>query len=209
MEVSIETAAFEMQPFGIDLKSYLFAKGKPLIYSEQGLGGCTDNKKLPSNLDYVRVHPFSGCGGWYSSQLDPWKVSTVGARSSRDGVPLPPPSSSTYVFLGRFVRHTCRHSPSLVYMHVHSICIRCFRIDLLAQVTITAAAAAAAQAFSGTAEYILHAQSSKVAALPWGVWNPTCVLMRFAGAGVSCISAAAVSAAGRLGCGWGWAAVPH
>uniref|UniRef100_A0A383VZ49 GH18 domain-containing protein n=1 Tax=Tetradesmus obliquus TaxID=3088 RepID=A0A383VZ49_TETOB len=74
MEVSIETAAFEMQPFGIDLKSYLFAKGKPLVYSEQGIGGCTDNKRLPPSLDYIRVHPFSGCGGSYSSQLDPWKV---------------------------------------------------------------------------------------------------------------------------------------
>jgi hypothetical protein len=77
MEVSIETAAFEMQPFGIDLKSYLMQKNKPLIYSEQGIGGCTDNRKLPSSLEYVRVHPFSGCGGWYSSQLDPWKVSNV------------------------------------------------------------------------------------------------------------------------------------
>jgi hypothetical protein len=76
MEISIQTAAFEMQPFGIDLKAYLFNKGKPLIYSEQGLGGCTDNKKLAPSLEYIRVHPFSGCGGWYSSQLDPWKVSS-------------------------------------------------------------------------------------------------------------------------------------
>lgn len=43
MEVAIETAAFEFLYFGIDLKRLLFVYGKQLIFSEQGLGGLTDN----------------------------------------------------------------------------------------------------------------------------------------------------------------------
>lgn len=46
MEVSIQTAAFEFLYFGIDLKRLLFVDGKQLIYSEQGLGGLTDNGRL-------------------------------------------------------------------------------------------------------------------------------------------------------------------
>lgn len=74
MEKSIETAAFELQPFGIDLKAYLLSQDKPLVYSEQGLGGCTDNSKVAPDLDYVRIHPFAGSHPNYSGSLDPWKV---------------------------------------------------------------------------------------------------------------------------------------
>lgn len=75
MEVSIQTAAFEMQAFGIDLSTYLFAKNKQLIYSEQGLGGCERNK-VARTLDFVRVHPFSGLwpSGGFTPAVDPWSV---------------------------------------------------------------------------------------------------------------------------------------
>lgn len=75
MEVSIQTAAFELKPFGIDLSTYLFAKNKQLIYSEQGLGGCERNA-VAQTLDYVRIHPFSGLwpSGGYTTSVDPWKV---------------------------------------------------------------------------------------------------------------------------------------
>lgn len=45
MEISIQTAAFEFLYFGIDLKRMLFVAKKQLIYSEQGLGGLTDNAR--------------------------------------------------------------------------------------------------------------------------------------------------------------------
>lgn len=45
MEISIETAAFEFLYFNIDLKRMLFVENKRLIFSEQGLGGTTDNAR--------------------------------------------------------------------------------------------------------------------------------------------------------------------
>lgn len=72
MEVAIQTAAFELKYFGIDLKSLV--KTKPVIYSEQGIGGCTDNNTVAPDFDYLRNHPYSGSPPTYSAQLDPWLV---------------------------------------------------------------------------------------------------------------------------------------
>lgn len=74
METSIQTAAFEMLAFGIDLKELLFSKNKSLVYSEQGLGGTTDDCRIPPDLQYIREHPFSGAPPQYSDELDPWQV---------------------------------------------------------------------------------------------------------------------------------------
>eukprot|EP00882_Tetradesmus_deserticola_P031793 GHRQ01035964.1.p1 GENE.GHRQ01035964.1~~GHRQ01035964.1.p1 ORF type:complete len:140 (+),score=25.43 GHRQ01035964.1:387-806(+) len=77
METSIETAAFELLPFGIDLKELIFVKNKSISYSEQGLGGTTDNYRVPPNLTVVRSAPYAGSPPRYSAQLDPWKVSSA------------------------------------------------------------------------------------------------------------------------------------
>lgn len=61
-----------MRYFGINLHRY--SKTKPLIYSEQGVGGGTDDGKVAPDLDYLRKHPFAGTSTIYSAQLDPWKV---------------------------------------------------------------------------------------------------------------------------------------
>jgi len=78
MEVPIQTIAFEMQPFGIDLKTYLFKQNKKLVYSEQGLGGCGEGGKVAPDLAFVRKHPF--WGAWisqgYQADKDPWQVSS-------------------------------------------------------------------------------------------------------------------------------------
>ena len=57
-EVSLETAAFEFKSFGIDLRSYMFEKDKPFVYSEQGLGGCGSDGAPAASLDFVVKHPF-------------------------------------------------------------------------------------------------------------------------------------------------------
>eukprot|EP00878_Enallax_costatus_P021261 GHUV01022503.1.p1 GENE.GHUV01022503.1~~GHUV01022503.1.p1 ORF type:complete len:402 (+),score=62.90 GHUV01022503.1:1266-2471(+) len=68
-----QTVAFELTVFGIDLRKYL---KKPIIFSEQGLGGCTEGRKVAPDLNFVRIHPFYGA--WltngYSASVDPWKV---------------------------------------------------------------------------------------------------------------------------------------
>jgi hypothetical protein len=95
MEVPIQTLAHELAPFNISLRALLAgldARGRgsalnpgcaraappgtprALIYSEQGLGGTTDNAQLPPDLEYVRRNPFSGGPPAYSTALDPWKV---------------------------------------------------------------------------------------------------------------------------------------
>jgi hypothetical protein len=75
METTIETAAFELLPFGIDLKELIFVKNKLISYSEQGLGGTTDNYRVPASLAIMRNAPYAGSPPRYSSRLDPWKVS--------------------------------------------------------------------------------------------------------------------------------------
>jgi hypothetical protein len=74
METSIETAAFELLPFGIDLKELIFVKNKSISYSEQGLGGTTDNYRVPASLAIMRNAPYAGSPPRYSARLDPWKV---------------------------------------------------------------------------------------------------------------------------------------
>ena len=72
LEVSLQTAAWELRYFGIDLRRY--SKLKPLIYSEQGLGGCTDNNTIAPDLEYLQKHPYIGTPPTYSAKLDPWKI---------------------------------------------------------------------------------------------------------------------------------------
>ncbi|GBF89297.1 hypothetical protein Rsub_02174 [Raphidocelis subcapitata] len=73
-DVSAQTANFEFNSFGIDLKEYMFSKGKPFVFSEQGLGGCQSNDAVAPDLGYLAKHPFQGCwGGAYDPSRDPWK----------------------------------------------------------------------------------------------------------------------------------------
>lgn len=76
MGAATQTVAFELSAFGIDLRNYL---NKPIIFSEQGLGGCSERGKVAPSLDFMRIHPF--WGAWltqgYSTSVDPWKVRRV------------------------------------------------------------------------------------------------------------------------------------
>jgi len=84
MEVPIQTVAYEMKPFGIDLNAYLMKQNKQLIYSEQGLGGCTEGGRVAPDLAFVKKHPFWGVwpAGGYQPGQDPWKVSSSAALTS-------------------------------------------------------------------------------------------------------------------------------
>eukprot|EP00775_Hariotina_reticulata_P011691 gene11691-11835_t len=75
MEVPVQTIAFEMKPFGIDLNTYLKKQNKQLIYSEQGLGGCTEGARVAPDLAFVKKHPFWGAwlAGGYQPAKDPWR----------------------------------------------------------------------------------------------------------------------------------------
>lgn len=73
-EVSLRTVNFEFLSFGIDLRHYMFEKGKPFYYSEQGLGGCESNGQIAPSLAFVAKHPFWGIwAGQYSTSIDPWQ----------------------------------------------------------------------------------------------------------------------------------------
>jgi hypothetical protein len=75
LEVSAQTAAFEFGYFGISLRELWSVGGKPLIYSESGLGGCQGSRPAPS-LDFLRAHPFLGVwpSNGYAPGDDPWRV---------------------------------------------------------------------------------------------------------------------------------------
>ncbi|KIZ05779.1 hypothetical protein MNEG_2178 [Monoraphidium neglectum] len=73
-EVSAATVNFEFLSFGIDLRTYMFQKNKPFVYSEQGLGGCQSNGQIAPSLPWVAKHPFWGLWpGQYETKLDPWQ----------------------------------------------------------------------------------------------------------------------------------------
>jgi len=72
MEVSIQTVAFELAAFGIDLKNYL---NKPFVYSEQGLGGYNQEGNAIAP-DLATLSKFPMRGKWLSSYIadkDPWQ----------------------------------------------------------------------------------------------------------------------------------------
>lgn len=87
METAIQTAVFEMHPFGIDFGSYFTRKGKKLFYSEQGVGGDDEMGHPAPNLEFVWQKPYRG--GWphpYTAAEDPWRVS--GANWAKDNTML-------------------------------------------------------------------------------------------------------------------------
>eukprot|EP00878_Enallax_costatus_P029509 GHUV01032004.1.p1 GENE.GHUV01032004.1~~GHUV01032004.1.p1 ORF type:complete len:417 (+),score=79.95 GHUV01032004.1:157-1407(+) len=73
MEIPLQTLAYELSFFGIDLKQYM---QKQVIYVEQGLGAVLQYGMLPApDLATVARYPFSG--NWpvdgYNKQVDPWQ----------------------------------------------------------------------------------------------------------------------------------------
>ncbi|KAI8472172.1 MAG: hypothetical protein J3K34DRAFT_215181 [Monoraphidium minutum] len=73
MEISWETAAYELGLFGISIKD-LAKAGKKLVYSEHGLGGCYWDYTVAPNLEFVKLHPW--VGHWpnngYDPKTNPW-----------------------------------------------------------------------------------------------------------------------------------------
>ncbi len=66
---TVQTIAFEFNYFGINIKDMLMKQNKPLVYSEQGLGGMYKNKVAPT-LEKMATFPFSGVwpnGGYQTS----------------------------------------------------------------------------------------------------------------------------------------------
>uniref|UniRef100_A0A383VY54 Glycoside hydrolase family 42 N-terminal domain-containing protein n=1 Tax=Tetradesmus obliquus TaxID=3088 RepID=A0A383VY54_TETOB len=74
MEVPLQTLAYELGFFGINLKEY--TSRKPVIYVEQGLGGVLQYGILPApDLATVSRYTFSGSWpvGGYKREFDPWQ----------------------------------------------------------------------------------------------------------------------------------------
>lgn len=84
LEASWETLAYEMGLMGIPLQDIVLNKGKRMIFSEQGVGGCDRKGNVAPDAAWVAKHPFLGLwpnhGGYSSSEaangapiVNPWK----------------------------------------------------------------------------------------------------------------------------------------
>ncbi|KAF8071154.1 rimM [Scenedesmus sp. PABB004] len=85
MEAPLRNLAFELSPFGIDLRRLVGPQRKRLICTEQGLGGYAADsaERVPGSLDYVRAHPYAGSPPGYDAARDPWKVPAYAAYRRR------------------------------------------------------------------------------------------------------------------------------
>lgn len=72
MEISIQTVAFELAAFGINLKDYM---NKPFVYSEHGVGGYSSKgNQIAPDLAALAKYPMRGVWlGQYSVESDPWR----------------------------------------------------------------------------------------------------------------------------------------
>ena len=60
LEASWETLAYEMALMGAPLQETVLNKGKRLILSEQGVGGCDRKGNVAPDAAWVAKHPFLG-----------------------------------------------------------------------------------------------------------------------------------------------------
>ena len=72
MEISIQTVAFELAAFGINLTDYM---NKPFVYSEHALGGYNSKgNRIAPDLAALAKYPMRGIWpGQYSVESDPWR----------------------------------------------------------------------------------------------------------------------------------------
>jgi hypothetical protein len=60
LEASWETLAYEMALMGLPLQELVLGKGKRMILSEQGVGGCDRKGNVAPDAAWVAKHPFLG-----------------------------------------------------------------------------------------------------------------------------------------------------
>lgn len=73
-DTPINTAAFELNVWEIDLHGIIANGNKDFIFSEVGLGGGDQDSKLPAaDLQSLAGHPSLGIWGKYNVGQDPWK----------------------------------------------------------------------------------------------------------------------------------------
>jgi hypothetical protein len=83
LEASWDTLAYEMALMGLPLQDLVLSKGKRMIFSEQGVGGCDRKGNVAPDAAWVAKHPFLGLwpnhGGFSSAAngspppVNPWK----------------------------------------------------------------------------------------------------------------------------------------
>jgi hypothetical protein len=81
MEISWSTLAYEMQLMGLPIQDLILNRGKRMIYSEQGVGGCDRKGNVAPDVAWIAKSPYLGlwpAGGGYgagssSAPVDPWK----------------------------------------------------------------------------------------------------------------------------------------